>query len=364
MEILTPWTGEILALCMLLVLNGRIFWTRRTRLDALSLLGPFSVLTSVLAALAWGLRCANIAIIVLSVVCSIINYRSLVRLSQKLLVDAYSVKFFVTSLVLLIITILFLAIEIQARPVRLQTLRYNVEVKREFFSCGIVPEELFYIQKANEVSDKRNLTLFTFYNKDQKAQKDAVIVFVPDVLAESLSYEPYFILLARKGWTVLSADLYKQDFKSDPDLKNTRFLRRFSLIWKSFSLGGSEGIKKQVDFQPRSKKFRPIYESSWKALAQIARERYPNKKIFVVGDSSSGLPLSKMASIFNGSPYLDLKKIPEYTTPGYGFVAQTNPIFSWLFLGKSRDKTSFEPSWCATQTMKQLNEFLLNGENK
>ena len=354
MEILTPWTGEILALCMLLVLNGRIFWTRRTRLDALSLLGPFSVLTSVLSAFAWGLRCANIAIIVLSLACSIINYRSLVRLSHKLFVDAYSVKFFVTSLVLLIVTIFFLAVEIQSRPVRLQTIRYNVEVEREFFSCGIVPEDLFYIQKAKEVSDKRNLTLYTFYNKDEKRQKDSVIVFVPDVLAESLSYEPYFILLARKGWTVLTADLYKQDFKNDPDLKNTRFLRRFSLIWKSFSLGGSEGIKKQVDFQPRSKRFRPIYESSWKALAQIARERYPNKKVFVVGDSSSGLPLSKMASIFNGAPYLDLKKIPEYTTPGYGFVAQTNPIFSWLFLGKPRDKTSFEPSWCATQTIKEL----------
>ena len=188
MEILTPWTGEILALCMLLVLNGRIFWTRRTRLDALSLLGPFSVLTSVLSAFAWGLRCANIAIIVLSLACSIINYRSLVRLSQKLFVDAYSAKFFVTSLVLLIVTIFFLAVEIQSRPVRLQTIRYNVEVEREFFSCGIVPEDLFYIQKAKEVSDKRNLTLYTFYNKDEKRQKDSVIVFVPDVLAESLSY--------------------------------------------------------------------------------------------------------------------------------------------------------------------------------
>lgn len=364
MEILTPWSGEILALCMLLILNGRIFWTRRTRLDALSLLAPFSVLTSVLSAFAWGLRSANIAIAVLGLVCAIINYRSLVRLSQKLFVDAYSVKFFVTSLVLLIITIFFLAVEIRARPVRLQTRRYNVDIEREYFTCAIVPDELFYIKKAKEVSDKRNMTLYTFFNKDEKIQKDAVIVFVPDVLAESLAYEPYFILLARKGWTVLAADVYKQDYKNDPDIRNTRFLRRFSLIWKSFSLDGGEGVKKQVDFQPRSKTFRPIYESSWKALAQIARERYPNKKVFVVGDTSSGLPLSKMASIFNGSPYLDLKKIPEYKTPGYGFVSQTNPIFSWFFLGLSRDKTSFAPSWCATQTMKQLNDFLSQGEDR
>ena len=364
MEILTPWSGEILALCMLLILNGRIFWTRRTRLDALSLLAPFSVLTSVLSAFAWGLRSANIAIAVLGLVCAIINYRSLVRLSQKLFVDAYSVKFFVTSLVLLIITIFFLAVEIQARPVRLQTRRYNVDIEREYFTCAIVPDELFYIKKAKEVSDKRNMTLYTFFNKDEKIQKDAVIVFVPDVLAESLAYEPYFILLARKGWTVLAADVYKQDYKNDPDIRNTRFLRRFSLIWKSFSLDGGEGVKKQVDFQPRSKTFRPIYESSWKALAQIARERYPNKKVFVVGDTSSGLPLSKMASIFNGSPYLDLKKIPEYKTPGYGFVSQTNPIFSWFFLGLSRDKTSFAPSWCATQTMKQLNDFLSQREER
>ena len=352
-----------MALSLLLSLNGRIFWTRRTRMDALSLLAPLAATITIFEALAWGMRFSGFAIFALALVCSVANYRSLVRFSQRLFVDSYSVKFFVTSLILLAATIFFMAVEIQARPVRLQTRLYNVDVEREFFSCPI-GAETFPLQKAEAVGQKRNLALYTFCNKDAQKQKDTVIVFVPDVLAESLSYEPYFILLARKGWTVLSADLYKQDFKNDPDLKNTRFLRRFSLIWKSFSLDGSEGIKKQVDFQPRAKKFRPIYESSWKALAQIARERYPNKKIFVVGDSSSGLPLSKMASIFNGSPYLDLKKIPEYTTPGYGFAAQTNPIFSWLFLGKPRDKTSFEPSWCATQTMKQVNEFLLNGENK
>ncbi|MBQ6028927.1 MAG: hypothetical protein IJL24_05290 [Treponema sp.] len=137
MEILTPWTGEILALSMLLVLNARVFWTRQTRIDALSLLGPFSVLTIILSAFAWGLRSANIAILALSLVCAVINYRSLVRFSQQLFVDSYSLKFFITSVILLIATIFLLFVEISGRPVRLQTRRYNVDVQREFVYAPI-----------------------------------------------------------------------------------------------------------------------------------------------------------------------------------------------------------------------------------
>ena len=347
MEILTPWTGEILALSMLLVLNSRVFWTRRTRIDALSLLGVFSVLTTILAAAAWGLRFANLGILALSLVCALVNYRSVVRFSQRLFVDSYSVNFFVASLLLLAATLFLLFVEVNGRPVRLQTRRYNVGVEREFFAAPLLTEN-FPLKKAEEVYDKRNLTLYTFFNKDKDAGKDAVIVFVPDVMAESLSYEPYFILLARRGWTVLAADFYKRE------LDNTKFFRRFSLIWEAFSLGGSEGVKKQMAGQSRARRFHEIYESSYRALKSIAEERYPGKKIFVVSDASAFLPEAKLETIFPGSRFLNLQSIKEYTTPGYGFVAQTNPIFSWAFLKKPRDKTCFEPSWCATQTMKEI----------
>ncbi|MBQ6028928.1 MAG: hypothetical protein IJL24_05295 [Treponema sp.] len=210
------------------------------------------------------------------------------------------------------------------------------------------------LKKSERVQDKRNLTLYTFYNSNPSVQQDAVLLFVPDVLAEALSYEPYFILLARRGWTVLAADMYKRE------MANSKFFRRFSLIWDAFSLGGSEGIKKQMEREPRRKAFRPIYESAYKALAKIAADRYPGKKIFVVSDASAFLPESKLQKIFPDSRFLNLQSIPEYTTPGYGFAAQTNPIFSWLFLGKKRDKTCFEPSWCATQTIKELERFCFN----
>lgn len=320
-------------------------------MDALSMLGPFSALTIFLAALAWGLRISNLAIFALAVVCAVINYRSLVRFSQKLFVDSYSGKFFVASLLLLLVTIFFLSVKIQARPVRLQTRRYNVDVEREFFAAPLLSES-FELKKSQEIYDKRNLTLYTFLNKDKEAQKDAVIVFVPDVMAESLSYEPYFILLARRGWTVLAADFY------EPKIENTKFLRRFSLIWEAFSLGGIKGVQKQMAGQSRARRFHEIYESSYRALERIARDRYPDKKIFVVSDSSAFLPEAKLATIFPDSRFLNLQRIPEYTTPAYGFVAQTNPIFSWFFFGKKRDKTSFEPSWCATQTIKELEKFL------
>ncbi len=353
MEILTPWIGEILALGMLLVLNARVFWTRRTRLDALSLLGATAFVTMIFETLAWGLRVSGVAILALSFICVIVNYRSLVRFSQRLFVDSYSIKFFVTSLLLLAASVFFIAVEIQARPVRLQTRLFNVQVEREYFSCPL-SQDNFPLKKAREATDKRNLTLYTFSNKNKENQKDAVIVFTPDVLAEALAYEPYFILLARKGWTVLAADLYNLNFKSPEDFSNTKSFRRASLIWSAYSSGGKKAVKEQKFPESRARAFHEIYEYSYRALEQIARERYPGKKIFVVGDSSSFLPTQKLETIFAAARFLNLKDIPEYTTPGYGFVAQTNPIFSWLFFGIKRDKTSFEPSWCATQTIKKL----------
>lgn len=343
----------MLALGMLFVLNARIFWTGHTRMDALSVLGVFSVLTIMLAALAWGIRVANAAIFVLALVCAIANYRSLVRFSQRLFVDSYSIKFFVASAILLLATIFFLAVEITGRPIRLQTRRYNVEVEREYFSCPIGHEN-FPLKKSAAAADRRNMTLYTFFNKNKEAQKDAVVVFVPDVLAESLSYEPYFILLARKGWTVLAADLYNFNIKSAEYFENSKTARRAAFIWKAFSNGGIQAVKEKKFPESRAKKFHEIYEASYRALEQIARERYPGKKIFVVSDASAFFPPSKLATIFSGSRFLNLQSIAEYSTPGYGFVAQTNPIFSWIFLRKRRDKTCFEPSWCATQTMKEL----------
>ncbi len=355
MEILTPWTGEILVLSMLLVLNARIFWTRRTRIDALSLLGPFSVLTVLFEILAWGIRFSNVAILALALVCALANYRSVVRFSQSLFVDTYSVKFFVASALLLAITIFFLAVEIKGRPVRLQTRRYNVKIEREYFSAPLLSDS-FELKKAKEAYDRRNMSLYTFSNKDGSQKKDGVILFVPDVLAESLAYEPYFILLARKGWTVLSADLYDLNIKSADGLKKTKFLRRASLLWDYFSSGGIEGVRKQKGKESRSRLFHEVYESSYRALKKIAEERYPGKKILVAADSSAFLPEAKLRTIFSDADFLNLQRVHEYKTPGFGFVPQTNPFFSWFFLGIRRDKTSFEPSWCATQTIKILEQ--------
>lgn len=338
---------------MLLVLNARVFWTRRTRQDALSALGPFSVVVAILTMFSWGARISNMAILALALVCSIANYRSLVRFSQRLFVDSYSVKFFVTSLFLLAVTIIFLAAEIQARPVRLQTRRYNVDIEREYFSAPLLSES-FELKKACEIYDKRNMTLYTFSNKNKDLRQNAVILFVPDVLAESLAYEPYFILLARKGWTVLAADFYKQDFKSGIVPEQTKIFRRSGLIWEEWSQGGVKGVQAQKASQPRARRFHELYESTYRALAKIAADRYPDKKVFVVADSSAFLPPQKLETIFPGARFLDLQTIKEYSTPGYGFAPQTNPIFSWFFLGKKRDKTSFEPSWCATQTIKEI----------
>ncbi len=359
MEILTPFTGEFLVLLMLLFLNGRIFFTRHTRIDALSVLAPFSLITIILEMLAWGVRPSNIAILALSIICTLTNYRSLVRFSQKLFVDSYSVKFFITSILLLILTIFIIIVDIIVKPIRLQTRRYNIEVNREYFSCPLANDS-FRLKKASEVTDKKNMTLYTFSNVNHTMEKDTVILFVPDVLAETLQYETYFILLARKGYTVLTADLYDTNFHALADFAGGKCMRRFLLLCNEYSSSNSGERASKKFLGRRAHDFHDIYESSYKALAALAKERYPNKNIFVVSDASAFLPKAKMNAVFkdvfgdydtrSAPGLLNLSAIKEYSTPGFGFITQSDPLFAKMLFDKKKDRTLFEPSYCAMRT--------------
>lgn len=365
MEILTPFSGEVLVLAMLFVLNIRIFFTRRTRIDALSLLAPFSLFVIILEMLAWGLRFSNLAIFALSLACTILNYRNMVRFSQQLFVDSYSIKFFVGSVIFLIITVLAILVTLYTRPVRLNTKRYGVEVSRKYYSYP-TSGELSEFKEAAEISDHRNLTLYKFSNKNSAQEKDKLILFVPDVEAECLQYEPYFILLARKGYTVLAADLYDYDFKNFSDFSGTKFLRRFLLVLKEFYARDSSLFREQRNIGARAHRFYSVYERTYKALAKIAHDDFPEKDIYIISDSSAFFPKKKIESIFAGiftssesgsraaPDVLNLQKIPAYTTPGLGFIAQTSPLFSYIVLGKPRDKTCFEPSYCVTLTEQRI----------
>lgn len=361
MRIVTPFAGEMLVLVMLVFLNARILFTRRTRHDALAILAPLSVVVVILQMLAWGIRFTEIAIFALALVTAILNYRSIVRFSQDLFVDSYSVKFFVASILLLLISLFVLAVVIFMRPIRPQIGKHDVQIEREYFSCSASSDFLESdFNEANEIFDKRNFTLYTFSNENASPQKNTVILFVGDVLAETMNYEPYLILLARAGYTVLAADLYDTDFS---DVRNTKPFRRFFLLTNFFQ--GEKAATNKIEFREtamksRAHEFAKMYENSYNALASIAKKRYAEKGIFIVCDSSSALSMERLDAIFENyfsAPdarafprSLNLAKIDDYTTPGFGFVAQTNPIFAKLFLGVARDKTSFAPSYCVYAT--------------
>lgn len=367
MQILTPFAGEVLVLVMLIFLNARILFTRRTRHDALAILAPLSVVVIILQMLAWEIRFAEIVIFALALITAILNYRSIVRFSQDLFVDSYSVKFFVASILLLLVSIFVLAAAIVMRPVQMQIGNYNVQVQREYFSCAISPnfsEEDF--REANEISDKRNFTLYTFSNKNVSAQKNTVVLFVGDVLAETMNYEPYLILLARAGYTVLAADLYGEDFS---DFRNLKPFRRFFLLANFFQSEKSAANKiefRKQSLESRTKDCSKIYESTYNALASIAKNRYDEKGLFVVCDSSSALSTEKLDAIFGkhfSAPdarafprSLNLADISDYATAGFGFVAQTEPLFAKIFLDVARDKTSFAPSYCVYATRQKIGD--------
>ena len=186
MQILTPFIGEMLVLAMLVFLDARIFFTRHTRHDALAILAPLSVIVMILQMLAWGIRFSGIVIFALALITTIFNYRSIVRFSQGLFVDSYSAKFFIASILFLLVSLFLLVADIAMRPVHLQTKKYNVQVKREYFSCPISNDfSEANFNEAIEVFDRRNLTLYTFSNENISTQKNTIILFVGDLICGS-----------------------------------------------------------------------------------------------------------------------------------------------------------------------------------
>ena len=136
---------------------------------------------------------------------------------------------------------------------RSQTKKYNVQVKREYFSCPISNDfSEANFNEAIEVFDRRNLTLYTFSNENISTQKNTIILFVGDICAETLNYEPYLILLARAGYTVLAADLYDDNFS---DLRNVKFLRRFFLL--ANFLQGEKSVANKIAYDIGNHKSAP-----------------------------------------------------------------------------------------------------------
>lgn len=362
-------SGEFLIFLLLLITNSRVFFVE-SRKDAIVLLSPLAFFLSVFQILSWGFDPFTGTAFFLSILVLFSNFHALYRYFERLYVDHYTPLMYIWAISTTIASVLCLGILIYFLPstpltrrkvnesapdVTLLQERYNGS-----FRSGFVPAAL---------TQKTNILLYTFepsseLKERKQSDKLPVILFFPDKRAETYHYVPYILKLAENGYTVISSDINVKDSRWLHNPLDSRPFRRFGMIIASLS--NPFKFNSQTEFY--------TYNSSLEcnALFDILDQKYgdkPEQKYILASDFMANTAISdfqkshqnKIAGLF----YMDeLSATGDYQTPGYGFVAYTDPLLATI-LKVERDKTGYSPNLCAKKTVETISKMQAdNGTSK
>lgn len=352
--------SELLVLVLLLASGVRIFLLKNPRIDCFAAFSPLALIFSVITLLCFGASFLRFSIFILSFLSFLTNFRSVLRLRSKLIVDHYGNAFLISTIIELVLTFLTLAFLFVHRPAKLVPKEFSAQ-KTQFLLSGNtlgetrIKEEFFKGQKTTG-------TLFIYKpdTNDEIAAKvyseNPVLIFAGNFSAPVQNYEPYFLLLAKKGFTVAAADFYTRDtafFKENAHgffqrHADSKFFRYFFSKILRFS-----DEKRFSEIQKKDKEISPLkYNTLTKlALGILGAE----KKIFYLTD---GIGFEAISSVIeenspNATGFYSLNRIDEYKTSGFGFIEQTDPIFASKF-GLKRDKSLFIPRYAANKTIENI----------
>jgi hypothetical protein len=324
--------GEMLIVFLLVINSSRIFFLKYERVDTLAVLAPFAVLVAVLQITAWNADFISVLLLLISLLALCTNMHGLVRSAARLYVDHYSPVFILFSVVILICSLLAGGMIIKYAPVNMKASDSGVvETKTRLtgsFAGGF--SDAGY-------TDRTDAQLYVY--KPEKGQVSDVIVLVgSDKRADAAAYRPYMILLAQKGYTVVTCDFSAKDGWWFNSIADWHIIRRFAMLVSY--MNNKEQFLRQKDFYT----FGMIRE--YKAMMDIAAHRFGSRKFFIVSDGMADDAAVDVLKQSDGSVQgmFSLDSIPEYKTPGFGFVEQTDPLIGAYF-GLSRDKLLFIPRY-------------------
>jgi hypothetical protein len=344
--------GEMLVVFLLVINSSRIFFLKYERVDTLAVLAPLAVIVALLQIAAWNADFISILLLAVSFLAFLTNIHSLARSASKLYVDHYSPVFILFSVVILVCSLLTGVLIIKFAPVNSKPSDYGAAEKkvrltgsfREGFS------EAGYSDRTDAL-----LSLYSPENSVSAAgQSDGSVVIVGcDKRGDAAAYRPYMILLAGKGYTVVTCDFYAKDGRWFNTAADWRIVRRFAMLVSY--LKDKEQFARQKDFYT----FSMVRE--YKAVMDyIDRNSGGGGKFFIVSDGMTDTAAADVMKQSGGrvQGIFALDSIAEYKTAGFGFIEQTDP-FAASYFGLRRDKTLFIPRYMvlkSTNAMKKENK--------
>lgn len=359
-------TGKLLVCFFLILSSGRIFFIKKSRIDVLCMLSLLSFMLSILDIIAYGIDIVGGAIFLLALLAFMSNIRALQRFFSQLYVDRYSVPFVITSVIVLLGTLCIASLYVYFRPVRLDTNDFNVSERVErmsgSFRSGFVPSATFekaeviftVIESKDKAKENTPDAPATETAKEERTASDVIetqnqnqkpiVMLIPDKRGDTFNYRPYMMLLAQKGYTVISADFFADESRYFDSIFDMKFLRRFvmRLMW----------IFKRDAFDERRSHFTRVLTQEIAASVQFVRSHFEEQVIFLVSDDMSreacSIATQTNSTMVKGVFHLD--DISEYETTGFGCLDQTNPLIAKLLFNIERDKTFFIARYLAIKT--------------
>ena len=358
--------AQMLSLTLVFLCSARIFFLKHSRIDCFAVFSPVALVVSLLIFLCFGFSPLNIAVFFVTLVAFFTNFRAVLRLKAQLIVDSYSVTFIIFSIIALILTILLGLLIVLLRPVKytpndftISKTEYtltgnstNLRIRESFFTGERFSGNLFVYEPI--VKDEITAEIYA---------ENPILIFAPGIRAEVQNYEPFLMILAQKGYKVVSADFYTQDMQllshdfGNPALKaliESKFFRRFAALWLEQSQ--EENFKKILEEE------RPLATKKYSALTKLALELFGDEaKLFYVVDGVDFDSIYAVIDEFNTEPYSNAKgffsmnRVDEYKTSGYGFIEQTDVLFAHL-KGIERENKFFIHRYVANKTIKAIEE--------
>ncbi len=336
--------GELLVIILLLVANGRILFIKNAKKDSLVMLSPFAFFLAVIQILNWGVDVVTILTLVLSILVLLSNFHALFRYSERLYIDHYSILMKFWSVVTILLSLVLLAGTIYFRPVEYDSKKLGI-------TETVIRYDGSFRSGFEEASNLKAANLFLSEFKPEGNENRSVkqvILFIPDKRGDTFYYRPYLQHLAREGFVVLSADFFCSDCRWRHSIGDLKLARRTAMV--------IDYLVKPQRFMMQKEFYTYNILQELKAMNELISERYgADTKIFIVTDTMGTVAAQDFMSKNQEriTAIYDLATIPEYKTPGFGVVAQTDGILA-MMMNVPRDKEGFYTKYMVMQTKKQI----------
>lgn len=343
--------AEMLILLLILITTLRIFFIKKARIDSPAVLAPIAFVLSALLFFMWGADIIMLPLCALAFVTFFINIRSLLRLSARLYTDHYNLRFIVPAVLIALAAACMATVIVMFHPVRSVPSDFGVTKTRTLLTGDSATGYRPWDMRA----DRPDITgvLYEYAPADMPdeaepadAVPNPVILFVPKCTASAAHYEPYFLLLAQKGFRVVSADFNGTERRVfDNPALNSRFFRRlYSLYLWAFDEEALQAVRAAE---------MPAVLQGYAALARLALKNYgADTTLFFALENIGTDDAQALTDQFPGNALgtFWLNRIAEYKTPNFGFIEQTDPLTAH-FIGIERDPSLFIPRYVAGKTI-------------